>query len=564
MNPRYQQALDREDKRHKAEGSTLSGKQAMRQGSCKARQETGGIIQSVTVKDKRCLFPYTPIPSHPHILFPRLAIFRWLITLVLALSLTSCSEKSIGQEVSVKYKEQPQQISQQFSEVSPPAVIQQLRSSLEAYRPQVQIITPQPDEILTEKKVTVRFQVKDLPIFKHPQWELGPHLHVLIDNQAYIPVYNLEQPLILSDLSPGTHTLRVFASRPWHESFKNEGAYAQTTFHLFTKTDDNNPDPSLPVLTYSRPQGNYGAEPILLDFYLTNAPLHLSAKDNANDIFSDWRIRCTINGESFVLDRWQSVYLKGFKPGINWVKLEFLNNQGNPIKNAFNTTVRLVNYQPQGKDTLSRITRGELTADEVRGIVDPTYTAKQPVTEPTITPEVQPEKGKSAIPEVPEIPQPTESPLPKTPEPEQPQSEKLEPISPQPSPSIIPTPPEVIESPTFENQPEIKPTPSPTIPPEPQVEVTPTPSPTITPEPQAEVTPTPSPSITSEPQLEVVPQPGVQEESPAAVTTPSPTATPLPEVEVKNTESTEQPVNKPKKVNLGDYFKHRSRPASGE
>jgi len=72
--------------------------------------------------------------------------------------------------------------------------------------------------------------------------------------------------------------------------------------HIFTKTQDNNPDAVQPLLTYSRPKGSYGAEPILLDF--TNAPLHLVAQDNPNDDIADWRIRCTINGNSFVLDRW--------------------------------------------------------------------------------------------------------------------------------------------------------------------------------------------------------------------------------------------------------------------
>jgi hypothetical protein len=487
----------------------------------------------------QCPMPYT--------LF--LPILRWLIVLVFVLSLTSCGDKSVGEQVSVKYKNQPQQqISQQFSEVSPPAVIQQLGLTLDTYRPQVQIIQPQPDEILTDQTVTVQLQVKDLPIFQHPQWGLGPYLHLIVDNQPYILIYDLEKPVVLSDLSPGTHTLRVFASRPWHESFKNAGAYAETTFHLFTKTDDNNPDTSLPLLTYSSPQGDYGAEPILLDFYLTNAPLHLSTKDNADDTMSDWRIRCTINDESFVLDRWQSVYLKGFKRGINWVKLEFLDNQGNPVKNAFNTTVTLVNYQPKGKDTLSKITRGELTADEVRGIVDPSYAAKEPVVEPTPTPE--PEEEQLPTPKVIETPQ----------------SEIIP--TPQPSPRVIPTPPEVTPTPspsiTPEPQVEVTPTPSPSITPEPQVEVTPTPSPSITPEPQVEVTPIPLPSITPEPQLEVKPQPEVQEESPAAVTTPSPTATPVTEPELNESESTEETVNKPKKVNLGDYFKRRSHSVSGE
>ncbi|BAY70752.1 hypothetical protein ACN23B_25850 [Anabaena sp. FACHB-709] len=462
-------------------------------------------------------------------------ILRWLITLVLVLGLASCSEKAVSQQVSISARDKPQQISQQFSEVSPPDVIQELRSNLEIYQPQVTIVNPQPEEVISDNTVSVRFQVKDLPIFKHPQWQLGPYLHVIVDNQPYIPVYDLSQPLVLSDLSPGTHTLRVFASRPWHESFKNEGAYAQTTFHVFTKSDDNNPDSRLPLLTYSSPQGSYGAEPILLDFYLANAPLHLAAKEQSNDQFSDWRIRCTINGESFVFDRWQAVYLKGFKPGKNWVKLEFLDNQGNPVKNAFNTTVRLFDYQPNSKDTLSRIVRGELNAEEVRGIVDPIYVAKPSVAEPTPVATPSPEPEKSALPEVTEIvptPEATEPPQTTTLEPEKPKGGGFfSRPRPQPSPSLTPTLPEVTESPL--PQPEVTPIPSPTITPEPQPEVTPTASPTVTPEPQPEVTPTASPTITPEPQPEVTPT------SPAEL---------------------EKPVTQRKKVNLGDYFKRRPRP----
>jgi hypothetical protein len=215
---------------------------------------------------------------------------------------------------------------------------------------------------------------------------MGPHLHVILDNQPYIAVYDLSKPLELPDLSPGTHTLRVFASRPWHESFKNEGAYAQTTFHVFTKTEDNNPDSNQPLLTYSRPKGSYGAEPILLDFYLTNAPLHLVAQENSKDDIADWRIRCTINGNSFVLDRWQAIYLKGFKPGENWVQLEFLDEKGNSVKNVFNNTARLITYEPKGKDTLSKLVRSEITAVEARGIVDPNYTLPTSTSTPSATP----------------------------------------------------------------------------------------------------------------------------------------------------------------------------------
>ncbi len=347
----------------------------------------------------------------------RFPIIKWVVTLVLVVNLSSCAEAANSQEISINpfMKAPPtSEISGTFSETAPPNVIQALRPSLEGYQPQVSILSPQVDEILQDNIVKVRLQVKDLPIFKDPQWQLGPHLHLILDNQPYIAVYDVNQPVVLSDLSPGTHTLRVFASRPWHESFKNEGAYTQTTFHVLTKTEENNPDSKLPLLTYSRPNGGYGAEPIMLDFYLTNAPLHSVAETNPDDTMSNWRIRSTVNGESFILDRWQPIYLKGFKPGKTWVKLEFLDNQGQPVKNAFNTSIRLINYQPNGQDTLSKIVRGELTADEVRGIVDPTYTAKIPATEATPTPATKVEKQPIPEVKVPEVKVPEVTPTPAT------------------------------------------------------------------------------------------------------------------------------------------------------
>ncbi|QEI43305.1 hypothetical protein BMF77_03921 [Dolichospermum sp. UHCC 0315A] len=352
----------------------------------------------------------------------RFPIIKWVVTLVLVVNLSSCAEAANSQEISINpfMKASPaSEISGTFSETAPPNVIQALRPSLEGYQPQVSILSPQVDEILQDNIVKVRLQVKDLPIFKDPQWQLGPHLDLILDNQPYIAVYDVNQPVVLSDLSPGTHTLRVFASRPWHESFKNEGAYTQTTFHVLTKTEENNPDSKLPLLTYSRPNGGYGAEPIMLDFYLTNAPLHSLAETNPEDTMSNWRIRSTVNGESFILDRWQPIYLKGFKPGKTWVKLEFLDNQGQPVKNAFNTSIRLINYQPNGQDTLSKIVRGELTADEVRGIVDPTYTAKITATEATPTPATKAEKQpipEVKVPEVkvPEVKVPEVTPTPAT------------------------------------------------------------------------------------------------------------------------------------------------------
>lgn len=315
-------------------------------------------------------------------------------------------------------------VSGKLTEVAPPTVIQELRQSFEENKPQVTIVSPRSNEVLNEDTVSVQFRVQDLQLFKDKNLGLGPHLHVFLDNQPYQAVYDTSKPLVLEKVSPGTHTLRVFASRPWHESFKNEGAYAQTTFHIFTKTQENSPDPNLPLLTYSRPQAAYGAEPIMLDFYLTNAPLHLVAREDKKDDIADWRIRCTVNGSSFILDQWQPIYLKGFKPGKNWVQLEFLDENGLPVKNFSNNTARIITYEPGGTDTLSKLVRGEISAAEARSIVDPNY--KPPAPEPLPSPSPSP----SPSPLVKTTPEPTVTPAPVVPPVK---------VVPRTSPSLSPT-----------------------------------------------------------------------------------------------------------------------------
>ena len=277
---------------------------------------------------------------------------------------------------------QPNRLTGQLAEVSPPETLETLKQIIDAYTPQVRILSPRPGEVLDDTTVSVRLQVRGLPLFKDDTWQLGPHLHLFLDNEPYKAVYDLAEPIVFEGLAPGTHTLRVFASRPWHESFKNQGAFDQRTFHVYAQTPQNEVNAKAPLLTYSRPQGTYGAEPIMLDFYLTNAPLHMSAQAETTDDLHDWRIRCTVNDQSFVFDQWQPIWLKGFKPGRNWVQLELIDESGNPIDNRFNNTVRSIDYQPGGTDTLSRLVRGELDLQAVAGIIDPTYVGAAPESAP--------------------------------------------------------------------------------------------------------------------------------------------------------------------------------------
>lgn len=377
-----------------------------------------------------------------------------------------------------------------LSEVNTPTSISKLAPSLAQFQPQVQILSPKLDQILFDDRVTVKLQVDDLPLFKHPELGLGNHLQVILDKQTYQDVYDLTQPLVFKNLAAGTHTLRVFASRPWYESFKNEGAFDLVTFHVLTKTAENNPDPQQPLLTYSRATSTYGTEPILLDYYLTNAPTHLVA-DGSQDPAPDWRIRVTLNEQRFILDRWAPVYLQGFKQGKNWVRLELIDDRGNPIPNVYNDTVAIVNYDPQTKDPLSRLIDGEIESNLARTLVEPNYIASKPAPAPVIPVPIP----------VQIAPSPVLTPL----------------IQPSPKPVTL-TPPIVILPP-----PVVRAIPSPILPPiEPPetIEIAPSLSPTI-------IQPEISPSPTSAPV--VIKLPNAKIELPIPATQPNPVQPPTPD-----------------------------------
>ena len=378
-----------------------------------------------------------------HKLIPVKTLRICLVIGLLTILLTACGDRLTATNLPTSETSNLPVVQGRISEVAPPALIQELRPSLERYAPQVTILSPLAEQVFDDTQVIVKLQVSDLPIFQDDTLKLGPHLSLIVDNEPAAAIYDLKQPIILENLAPGTHTLRVLALRPWQESFKNDGAFAETTFHILTKTGKNAPDYNLPLLTYSSPQGIYGAEPILLDFYLSNAPLRLSNTANEDNNLQDWRIRVTVNGDSFLLDTWEPIYLKGFAKGNNWVQLEFIDGQGNKVENEFNTSVRVISFDPSYQDGLSQLVRGDLSPTIARSIVDPNYqTIPTPEEEtPVIEPETSiVEEENSVVEETPVI------------EPESPIVEENPVIEPE-SPIVEETPVIEPESPIVEEKP---------------------------------------------------------------------------------------------------------------
>jgi hypothetical protein len=197
---------------------------------------------------------------------------------------------------------------------------------------------------------------------------MGNHIHIILDNQPYEAYYNLGSEFELRNVSDGEHTLRVFPSRPWHESYKNSGAFQMIRFTVKnggadtskpTTTNANQTmsnantapregkdmpnstagavDKTKPLLTYSRPKGEYkgaDAQNIMIDFWLTNAKL---AGDGG-----EYHVRYSVDGgEAKMIDRWQPIWLSGFGEGKHSVKLELVDKGGNLVDNGgYNSTTR--------------------------------------------------------------------------------------------------------------------------------------------------------------------------------------------------------------------------------
>lgn len=249
------------------------------------------------------------------------------------------------------------------------------RGEQDAAEPEVEIVVPPDGSTVESSTVRVMLTVGgDLKGYRpgmDPETKMGNHIHVILDNQPYEAYYNIEKMFELRNVPDGEHTLRVFASRPWHESYKNEGSFhivrftvkdgganldipATTNSGQTMSNADSAPqatpegkempasqggkvDLSKPLITYSRPKGEYkgaDADPIMIDFWLANAKL---VGDGG-----DYRVRYSVNGgEPKFIEKWAPFWLSGWTAGKHTIKLELVDKDGNVVDNGgYNSTSR--------------------------------------------------------------------------------------------------------------------------------------------------------------------------------------------------------------------------------
>ncbi|MEO6326702.1 MAG: hypothetical protein ABIT01_20435 [Thermoanaerobaculia bacterium] len=190
---------------------------------------------------------------------------------------------------------------------------------------ELRIVSPRPDEIIPipppapggtpgrSAPVEIKFEIKNYEIFQDPITKTGQHVHVILDNQPYFADYDISKPWLFKNVPAGTHTIRAFPSRPWHESIKEPGAFAMVTFHVGEKDGKNTPVAGVPLLTYSRPKGKYGkdeAAKVMLDFYVTGCQI---AEESVPD---SCRVRYKLDDQpEMTLTKWAPVWWEGLGVG---------------------------------------------------------------------------------------------------------------------------------------------------------------------------------------------------------------------------------------------------------
>ncbi len=164
----------------------------------------------------------------------------------------------------------------------------------------------------------------------------GQHIHNIVDNEPYTAHYETS---FTKEIPEGEHVVLSFLSRSYHESLKHPGAYDLRKITVGSPTTRLDFDLQAPHMFYSRPKGEYvgpETEQVMLDFYLVNTTL--SPDGN--------KVRATINGTEFMLDRWLPYIMEGLPMGENTIKLELLDKDGNVVPGPYNSVTRTFTLKP--------------------------------------------------------------------------------------------------------------------------------------------------------------------------------------------------------------------------
>ena len=194
--------------------------------------------------------------------------------------------------------------------------------------------SPTDGQTIEGDSVAPTFDIGGFPIYFDPDRKKGQHIAVILDSQPAEADYDPGKPFApesgaFNNLKPGVHTLRAFPAREWHESIKQPDgqAFAFVVFKVGSKSGAANVNKQAPLLTCSRPAGNYhwkeDPRGVMLDFYVSNATVS----------GNDYKVKYTLNDKPSVVTRWVPVWWKweSLWPGLHTVVVELLDKNNKPV-----------------------------------------------------------------------------------------------------------------------------------------------------------------------------------------------------------------------------------------
>jgi len=236
-----------------------------------------------------------------------------------------------------------------LQEVSPPGAVEQIEAALASHRPRLRITSPAEGALLPAGPWQLGLVLDDWPLVHDPSLGLGPHLVVQVDEGPRERIGDWSQGeaskgslnLAMPALAPGSHRITVYAALPWGEAVKRPGASAQLRVNRVAANPLSQPAAGSAQLLAVSPDALSQSEPVLIDWLLQDAPLQ-----GLRDGDARWRLRISVNGDSFLVDQNTPVWLRGLKPGSNALLLELMDGLGEPLNPPFNSLVREVVIQP--------------------------------------------------------------------------------------------------------------------------------------------------------------------------------------------------------------------------
>ena len=222
-----------------------------------------------------------------------------------------------------------------LQEVAPPGAVQEIKRRLSNRRPQLRLLSPKADSITNSSTIELTLAIEDWPVSRDPELGIGPHVAIQVDDRPLIRLDQLDDNLVkiqLNDLNPGSHRFSAWAAYPWGEAVKSSGASLQWQLHQWQRLEGSQPQADEPWLVPNPITDHINHQPLLIDWLLWNAPLQ-----NLRDGDAQWRVRVSLDGDSFLADRQDALWLKGSgSNGGATLQMELLDGRGEPLQPVFN------------------------------------------------------------------------------------------------------------------------------------------------------------------------------------------------------------------------------------